>query len=443
MSEKHLKSHQYYFDLYDRGTVEQCRRAEQSNGKDDVEPPSGTRISKRQAKRIKKHIEDMFVRIKAGERYLNKSQTIREWMDADQKKDELYESAQAPEDIRCLTCRNRLKPTFKELWYTQGKEDRVLFMYDCPNKCMPRRAFFSDGEEWRLTPKLCLRCSTPLKHESEDDCIKLITTYACQKCGYLEKDEYVWTHKKDDEYDENFAKDRDRFCLTAEEGSKYQDQKWQLEQMAKLSDEWKEKDKVRDEKLKQNPKGFHLDGVGYRCAICHDNTRQGDNWYDEWGIKCLVCQKAIDNGEIPPELAKYEDTWYTKSDLEHYFNIKAPALRRWINDGVIKPRTISYYGNGIHTQIFLMRDNKNLLPPKKLLKGSSVKERINGKDWSHIEPWYRFVDPFKHLKGYRIMRYLRIVPPEEMKAREEAEKKKLEEKQVRRELKKAVRLKKK
>ena len=315
------------------------------------------------------------------------------------------------------------------------KPDRVLFMYDCPNNCLPRRAFFSDGEEWRVKPHLCPKCNIALKEEQNNTEEKLITIRTCPTCGYIEKDEFEWSYKKEkkeDEYDPNFATDRDRFCLTDEQGEEFRDEKFRMEQMAKLVDEWKEKDKERAEKLKANPKGFHLEGAGYTCAICGDHTPEGDNWYDKYGIKCLVCQMAIDKGEIPVSLAKNKDSWYSKFDLERAFNLNHHAIRRWLKEGILKSRTVSHYGNGVHCEIFLIEDNKDFLPPKKLVESHSVSEVKDGKTWSHSEPWYRFGDPFKHLKGYKIMDYMRIVPPEEMAEREAEKKRKWEEKQERR-----------
>ena len=397
--------------------------------------PTGRGASKKEAIRVKKAAFKLYLYFTTGERYLEKTKTIREWMDADRKKDELYESAQPPEDIRCLTCRNRLKPTFKDLWYGDGKGERVLFMYDCPNKCLPRRAFFSDGEEWRTKPNLCPHCNIQLEHSQEDDSVKLVTTYSCPKCKYARTEEYLWSKKEEEEIDENFAKDRDRFCLTDEEGSKYQDQKYSLEQIGKFMESWKEKEKAREEKLKANPGGFHLEGAGYACFICGEHTAEGDNWYDEWGIKCLVCQKAIDAGEIPASLAKFKDGWYSKYEIERSFNIKSPTLRKWVRDGIIKARTVSCYGKGEHTELFLIKDNKDFLPPKKLVESHTVREIKDGKEYYQMHPWYHFGDPREHLKGYRIMDYLRIVPSEEVKAREEEKKRKWEEKQARREAK--------
>jgi hypothetical protein len=223
---KHLKPQQHYIDLYDRHTVEKCRRTEGTGEEVDVPDSEDESISPEDKERVKNHVNRLHLYFVTGERYLNKEKTIREWMEADQRRDDLYESAEPPEDIRCLTCRNRVEPTYKHMWYGSDKEDRVLFMFDCPNHCLPRRAFFSDGEEWRIKPNLCPTCKIDLNHKEEDDGKKLVTTYACSKCGYTNTNEIEWSFKKEEEIDENFAKDRDRFCLTDEEGEKYQGEKW-------------------------------------------------------------------------------------------------------------------------------------------------------------------------------------------------------------------------
>jgi len=432
--EKHLKDKQYYIDLYDKYTVERCRSIEKIWKDDKKELPSleGKKLSKEQESNFRDAIMKWRMHIETGERYLKKDNTIREWMEADQKRDDLYEFAESPKDIRCLTCRSLLKSTFKELWSLQDKEDRILFMYDCPNKCLPRRAFFSDGEEWRIKPELCLNCETKLNKEEINNEEKLVINYTCLKCSYNKTEEILWTHKKDEDVDEHFAEDRDRFCITDEEGRKFQDEKWNMEQAGKFMEEWKKEQDARAKKLEENPNGFHLDGAGYTCFVCGGSTPEGDNWYDQYGIKCLVCQKAIDEGEIPASLAKEKDSWYSKFDIEYNFNVKAPVLRKWIKEGLLKSRTVSRFGNGIHTELFLIEDNKDFLPPKELIKSHAVTEIRDRKKWYTTAKWYQCCDPHKHLKGYKIMDHLRVIPPEEMKAREEEEKKKWEEKQARR-----------
>lgn len=180
-----------------------------------------------------------------------------------------------------------------------------------------------------------------------------------------------------------------------------------------MFEHWKE-DCRRKKKLEENPKGYTLDGVGYSCFICGNGTQQGQNWYDKWGIKCMICQGAIDRKEIPASLAKNKESWYSKYDLESAFNLKGPALRAWIKQGILKARTVTRDGKGVHYQLFLIKDNKDVLPPKDMIKSHAVRiDKENGEIWHQMHPWYHFVDPKEHLKGYKIMDYLKVTTEEE------------------------------
>ncbi|MFW0862072.1 MAG: hypothetical protein ACKKL6_00590 [Candidatus Komeilibacteria bacterium] len=168
-------------------------------------------------------------------------------------------------------------------------------------------------------------------------------------------------------------------------------------------------DYKRTEKLKENPKGFHLEGIGYTCFICRDSISNEETWYDKWGIKCLTCQKAIDKKIIPASVAKNENSWYSKYDLESRFNIDRHAMNKLIKAEILIPRIVPNHLGGAHVHLFLIKDNEDILPPKELTQSQLVKEvGEDGKEWFHSEPWYKFVDPFKHLEGYKIMNYLRL-----------------------------------
>ncbi len=195
------------------------------------------------------------------------------------------------------------------------------------------------------------------------------------------------------------------------------------------------KEKQREKRLIESPDGFLLED-GYSCSICgYGSTSGGGIWYDKWGMKCMICQGAIKRKEIPASLGKNKESWYSKYDIESRFNIKGPALRSWIKQGILKARTITRDGKGSHMEVFLIKDNKDTLPPKKMVESQSVKTEKDGQTWFHSEPWYRFVNPHEHLKGYKIMDHLRVVPPEEVARREAEEKKKWEEKVARRQKK--------
>ena len=424
----YLKNHQYYIDLYDKHTVELCRSIERNRVVPEV--PKRLKVSKQEAIAVSDTFHNFHLKLTKGERYLKKDETIAQWMNADRARDELLESATPPEDIRCLTCWNRLSVIHKDLWHGDtNTPERVLFMYECPNQCLPRRAFFNDGEEWKRKPHRCSHCTHETKQTMSDDGVTMVTTYTCPQCKYVEADEYVWS-KQTDEYDEHFAADRDRFCLTEEEGREFQDMKWRLEQMSALGKEFEEEQKAREKRLEENPKGFHLEEAGYTCAICQQSTPKGDNWYDRWGIKCLVCQWAIDHKEIPPSLAKHTESWYTRHDFQHYFNIKTPTLNKWIRNDTIKARTISHYGEGVHTQVFLIKDNKGFLPSKKLVESRSVRVVEEGKEYVRSHPWYHFGDPHEILKGYGIMDHLRVVSAEEMEQKEAERQAKVEKRKI-------------
>lgn len=179
-----------------------------------------------------------------------------------------------------------------------------------------------------------------------------------------------------------------------------------------IFDAWIE-DKRRQKKLEENPKGFHLEGIGYTCFICGNSISNEETWYDKYGIKCLICQKAIDRRTIPATTAKNKESWYSKYDLESRFNIDRHALNRFIKQGVLKPRIVPSSSGRPHTYLFLIKDNKDTLPPKKLTKSRMVKTVKDGKEWFHSEPWYKFEDPHVVLKDYKIMSHLRVVKKEE------------------------------
>lgn len=184
---------------------------------------------------------------------------------------------------------------------------------------------------------------------------------------------------------------------------------YNLARFAELIYDLEIKERRRKKKLEEFPKGFHLEGIGYSCSICGDSISNEETWYDKWGIKCLVCQKAIDKKIIPGSAAKNKESWYSKYDLESCFNINRHALNRFIKQGILKPRVVSDLSSRPHTYLFLIKDNKDILPPKKLVKSEFVKEIIDGKEWFHSEPWYKFVDPYKHLEDYKIMDYLNVI----------------------------------
>lgn len=142
--------------------------------------------------------------------------------------------------------------------------------------------------------------------------------------------------------------------------------------------------------------------------IC-GSSKQGDElWYDKYGIKCMICQKAIDKKIIPGVLMKNTNNWYSSIEMKIHFGIKAPQIRKLIKQNQLKARTILTENGKVYFQVFLIKDNKGFLPPKAILKTTVVKEIIDGQEWICWKPWYEMVDPQTHLSKYQVVDFLNI-----------------------------------
>ncbi len=261
MSELHLKPNQYYSDLYDKHTVEQCRWWEDHipTIEDLKKDSKHKKLDEKELLRTSHAFNNVHMYFIKGERYLKKEETIKEWMERDRKRDELFETAEAPSSITCLTCGRLMFVTHKHLEFGGVDEhERALFMYDCPLDHLPRRAFYNNGEEFRHKPPACSECGASVVESDKKKAKKLIITRKCTRCGYVETSELDLspTKLKKEEVDPNFDRDRQRFCLSEKEGQDFIQGKENIKRMSKLMDDIedrKKNKKVYDkvEKLKK------------------------------------------------------------------------------------------------------------------------------------------------------------------------------------------------
>ncbi len=248
-AEKNLKDKLYYSDLYDRHTVERCRDLTRLFLKPVKNPPliNGKKPTQEMMNIMSKMLLDFRLLSEKGERWVNKEKRIQEWMDRDQVKDELYESAEPMDNVTCLTCQSVMRAAHKHL-YSSGIDapDKVLFMYECPRGHLPMRAFFHDGKEWIPKRDRCPKCTAELKVDLKNTKTKFISTFTCPKCDYRKVDEMKRLSTEREKEDKDFEKDRERFCLTEEQGKKYIDEKFNLERIGKLVERWKAEEKDKD-----------------------------------------------------------------------------------------------------------------------------------------------------------------------------------------------------
>jgi len=112
------------------------------------------------------------------------------------------------------------------------------------------------------------------------------------------------------------------------------------------------------ERLIMAPKGFHLDEDGQPCSICNRAMKAEDSWFDKNGIKCMTCQKAVDNEVIPALVCKSRERWYSKDQMEAYFGLDDIMIKRMIKSGELKSRDImTLDGKSLWFRLFLDQEN--------------------------------------------------------------------------------------
>jgi hypothetical protein len=167
-------------------------------------------------------------------------------------------------------------------------------------------------------------------------------------------------------------------------------------------------EKVKMEKLlDESPKGFHYEGG--ICLICGSTNSKENSWFDKNGLKCMKCQKAIDSKVILGSIAKNKESWYSGIELELFFNLKNTDLKRLINLSILKARTIPGKGKKPHFQVFLIKENKDVLPPKNLIKSRITQIKKDGQEFYTHQYWFDYVDQklFNKLKRYKITEYFK------------------------------------
>ena len=199
-------------DEYDRETVEECRRLEQrftEKAKKGDAPGADYRL-----------LNDLALYALRGERYRQKEETIARRRNAMAEYHEKLAKAKPASIVYCLACRSQMNVIEKDL-RGLGKKEQVLFYFRCP-ECNEMRRFFDNGEEYRLAPPACIKCTAPVDQTFKREGSKLIHSYTCSKCGHHEDDVIDLDEKpKAPKIDKNFIKDREKYCMDKKEGDDY------------------------------------------------------------------------------------------------------------------------------------------------------------------------------------------------------------------------------
>lgn len=229
---RYLKKEQYYSELYDRATINQCKNWEKRSEPKEEEKDS-------QILKLTGNIALYFIK---GYRYKNRAETIRAWMKADQDKNTKVANAVEPVGIRCLKCSSFMDCILRDLNTYDGKIERVLFFFQCP-KCKKRGAYWEGGQEWEYEGARCPNCQSAMEHADERKGNIITTIFTCRDCGY-NKTEQMDLSVKESIIDPNFEADRKKYCLSEKEGLAYIDSEDSINNLAKMTKDREENKEI-------------------------------------------------------------------------------------------------------------------------------------------------------------------------------------------------------
>jgi len=114
-------------------------------------------------------------------------------------------------------------------------------------------------------------------------------------------------------------------------------------------------------RLKKEPDGFPMtDGI-HTCGVCGRQVPDGESWYDWWGVKCRLCQKAVKDGVIPGFVCAEKDSHYTTWQLKDYFGIAYQTAMKQVRQGKLTARVVLAENGKPYEYIFLKKENPHLI----------------------------------------------------------------------------------
>ncbi len=253
---RYLKNDQYYIDLYDLHTIEECLGFYR-NVQESIEKKRGAeelkKFSKEELDNEINKIAGYTINVIKAKRYRHKKEIIKKWMEKDRKDQEKFDNAMPPQGVLCKECSSSATIISKDLWGLGEKNSRVLFLFECL-KCKKRQEFYEDGTEWQYKNPRCPECNSILNKKSALVKNVLTTMYFCSNCSYKneEVDDFNnWEkEQKAREARENklLSKYRKEFCVDDKTGKELLNS---FEQLSRIINEFKEREKKDKDPLIQ------------------------------------------------------------------------------------------------------------------------------------------------------------------------------------------------
>lgn len=110
-----------------------------------------------------------------------------------------------------------------------------------------------------------------------------------------------------------------------------------------------------DKKLTSKPEGFDLDDY-YSCVICSKIVGSGYGWYDKLGPKCMLCQKAVNEGVIPEIVCLKRNSWLALWEVRQ-LGFHSMVIKKLIRRRKLKAKIIRNEKDEICFYVFIKKEN--------------------------------------------------------------------------------------
>lgn len=115
------------------------------------------------------------------------------------------------------------------------------------------------------------------------------------------------------------------------------------------------------ERLKTEPEGFAITEGIYDCNLCRKSMRDSDGWYDEFGLKCPLCRKAVNDGVVPGSAALDSKTWFSVSGLTSKYDWRHTTVHQKARSGELKARIVRNANGKPYFYVFMKEENPSLV----------------------------------------------------------------------------------
>ena len=235
--EKCRKPDEYYNDQYDRDTIAAMNTIE----KEMEAAEKLFHIDPQNLQSAGNNTEYIVCRMKyldTGVAYArNKRSVVDERIRSDERKDRMIKAQVVPSNIDCLVCGTNMQFEFYDF---VEKDTKLLMWYSCPQGHALRRAFYADGQEFKIPESYCDYCGGAIRSSKRKTKNKLIFTDICKVCNKKSVTEFNVTPRSILPIDEV---ERKKYCTDFIGRRNFEDDITAIADLSDLIQEEEEKDK--------------------------------------------------------------------------------------------------------------------------------------------------------------------------------------------------------